>query len=306
MTPALSAKLPTVWSTPSPEQDWYRNPKLLTSLQSCKAITQQHATSFFFASFPLPKAKKWAAFAIYAFCRWVDDVIDEAPEPAKVKPDDLLASLHAIYAGNSELPFALAFCEVNQQYAIPMAFYTDLIAGCCMDRQPMKIQTYQELEIYCYYVASIVGLMMSKVFGLQHINGVHQAVEMGLAMQLTNILRDIHEDYQKDRIYVPLEELEQFQLTEETLRRQDSHHPNWQQFMQFQIERARACYAKAKPGLKLLANDGSRLTANLMGTIYGGILDEIERNRYDIFSQRVYVPTWRKLGLAMQTILRLQ
>lgn len=171
-----------------------------------------------------------------------------------------------------------------------------------MDRQPMKIETYDELEVYCYYVASIVGLMMSKVFGLKRIEGVYQAVEMGIAMQLTNILRDIHEDYQKGRIYLPLEELQQFNLTEDALRHPDHNDPHWQQFMQFQIKRARTCYAKANRGLQLLENDGSRLTATLMGTLYGGILSEIERNQYDIFSQRVYVPTWRKLVLCIQVI----
>lgn len=302
MTPALLAKLPADWTVPKPEKNWYREPRLHPSFAACKAVTRQHATSFFFASFPLPQEKKWAAFAIYAFCRWVDDVIDEAPDPAAIDPKDLNKQLTEIYAGNSQLPFAPALCAVNHQYAIPQTFYADLIQGCCMDRQPMKIQTYEELEVYCYYVASIVGLMMSKVFGLQSVAGVHQAVEMGIAMQLTNILRDIAEDYKKDRVYIPLEELALFQLDETVIHQQNSKHPNWQKFMRFQIDRARTYYAKASSGLSLLANDGSRLTAHLMSTTYAGILNEIERQNYDIFSSRVYVPTRRKVLRACKAI----
>lgn len=302
MTPLLVQKLPTQWTIPEPESDWHNEPELKESLQACEVITKEHATSFYFSSFPLPREKRWASFAVYAFCRWVDDTIDEEPDPAQVEPATLLDTLDNLFSGKSELPFARAFNAVNRQYDIPKAFYADLIKGCCMDRRPMKIQTYEELEVYCYYVASVVGLMMSKIFGLKDLKGVHQAVEMGIAMQLTNILRDIHEDYQKGRVYVPLEELALFSLDENSIKEKQHADPNWEKFMRFQIERARSHYENASPGLALLSNDGSRLTAKLMARVYGGILEEIEKNHYDIFSKRVYVPTWRKIILALRAI----
>ena len=270
----------------------------------CEAITRAHASSFYFASFPLPKPKKCAAFAIYAFCRWVDDTIDEATNPDQLDPRTLFTELDALYSGASHLPFALAFAEVSRQYSIPKAFYVDLIQGCCMDRQPLKIPSYPELEVYCYYVASIVGLMMSKVFGLKEMEGMYQAVEMGIAMQLTNILRDVKEDAQKNRRYLPLDELKMFHLSENQLSGEMPCDEKWQQFMQFQVERAQAYYHAAEPGLALLANDGSRMTVQLMAKVYGGILDEVRRNHYDVFSGRLYVPKSRKICLALPIVAK--
>lgn len=303
MTPALLAKIPTHWEAPSPDPNWYQAPELAESLATCKAVTRHHATSFYFSSFPLPKAKKYAAFAVYALCRWVDDIIDEAEDPSQIRQDDLYRELELIEQNTSQLPFASALHVVNREYAIPQQFYRDLIEGCCMDRQPREIGTFAELEVYCYHVASVVGLMMSKIFGLRDLEGMKQAVEMGVAMQLTNILRDVKEDLDNDRVYLPREELTQFGLSRQSLTEGNWQSENWQKFMRFQIDRARARYQNAEPGLKLLENDGGRLTATLMGRVYGGILGAIEAKDFDVFSGRVYVPTYQKLGITLKALI---
>lgn len=304
MTPALIDKLPKHWEVPRPEKGWHKQAALRESWDACKEITREHATSFFFASFPLPEAKKRAAFAVYALCRWFDDVIDESPQDRQPDQVALRKELDAIESGKSLLPFAPAVAEVNHQYAIPRAFWEDLIEGVCMDRQAMIIRNLPQLEIYCYHVASVVGLIMSKLFGLTEIAGVPRAVEMGLAMQLTNILRDVREDFEKGRIYLPTEEMEACGTGPEAIAARRLADAKWEAFMRMQIGRAREYYQGAEAGLAYLANDGSRFTAKLMGRVYGGILGEIERHDYDVFTTRRYVPTWRKGLLALGALVR--
>ncbi|WP_309384285.1 phytoene/squalene synthase family protein [Cerasicoccus frondis] len=299
---AITCKLPTDWETPQPEAAWSRKPELAASLTACKEATREHATSFFFASFPLPAEKKCAAYAIYAFCRWVDDVIDETPPDQQPDLATLQAELDAMLAGQSALPFAPAFAEVTRQYAVPTSFYVDLMEGCCWDRKPVEFVDWPELELYCYHVASVVGLIMSRIFGLQEIEGVPRAIEMGIAMQLTNILRDVAEDFARNRVYLPREELAEFGLDREFLATPNATDPRWQKFVRWQIERARDYYRSGETGLRYLDGDGSRFCVKLMSRVYGGILGAIERKQGDVFAGRCYVPTHRKLAIALQSV----
>jgi len=302
VTPTLQKKLPQEWIQPRPEKGWHTQAALAGDWQACRELTRAHATSFFFASFPLPDAKKRAAYAVYALCRWFDDIIDEAEDDL---PDEtrLRDELDAIESGHSTLPFARAVAEVNHQYAIPRCFWEDLITGVCMDRQPVIIQTRDELELYCYHVASVVGLIMGKIFGLAELAGVPRAVELGLAMQMTNILRDIQEDFLRGRIYLPTEVMRAFDTGPEAIAAQRHHDPDWQSFVRGEIALARQYYQLGEAGLPFLANDGSRFTTKLMSRVYGGILDEIERRHYDVFTARCYVPTWRKVSIALRAVL---
>ncbi len=251
-----------------------------------------------------------AAYAIYAFCRHIDDIIDESldcgtgsTECLAPTSEILRESVLKIERGQSPLDFAPAFAEVNRQYGIPNELYFDLIEGCCRDREPVEIQTFAELEEYCYYVASVVGLMMSKIFGLREPIGVPYAVDMGIAMQLTNILRDVREDHNMGRVYLPAGELADYGLN-----RADIANPadlkKWRPFLEMQVQRARYYYERGCEGLQYLENDGSRLTATLMARIYGSILDVIESRDYDIFASRAYVPTWDKLKIAFRTTIK--
>ncbi len=274
----------------------------------CRALTRAHARSFYFSSIALPAHKKDAAYAVYAFCRFADDLLDEdllkTEEGQEASREKLRGLLGALYgSGDLNLPFAPAFRRTVSEYKIPAKLFEELIEGVCMDTGPVRIRDFEELYLYCYRVASVVGLIMSRIFGLEDERGNERAIEMGMAMQLTNILRDVKEDLEMDRIYLPAEELRRFGLSEESLRMGVAD-DSWRTFMRFQIERARLYYRSGETGIPLLAPDGSRLAVALMSTVYAGILDEIERAGCDVFKGRVHVSFSRKLRLAVRAFLK--
>jgi phytoene synthase len=284
---------------------------LAESSQACRQMTRHHAKTFYFASHVLPAAKRRDAYAVYAFCRHVDDEIDLAPdEPARVaafaKLNDLLEAAYA--SGNiapgfaEEQPWLPAFREMVRRRAIPRRYFEDLLAGVEMDRGRVRIGTWEELDRYCYHVASVVGLVMVHVLTEPSPELIQPALDLGTAMQLTNILRDIREDFERDRIYLPATELEKFGVSESEIagRVVDDR---FRALLRFQIERARAFYRNAEPGIAALPNDGSRLTVRLMGTIYGAILNEIERGGYAVYARRARVSFPRKLWLALGVML---
>jgi len=280
------------------------------SFDYCRALTQAHAKSFFFSSIALPAQKKRAAYAVYAFCRFADDLLDEdllktaqARAEARARLRELLGVLYG--RADLRLPFVEAFRRTVSEYQIPAKLFEELIEGVCMDAGPVQIQNFDDLHLYCYRVASVVGLMMSRIFGLTEERGAEQAIEMGVAMQLTNILRDVKEDFDKKRIYLPADELRRFGIAPEDLA-VGCVDERWKKFMSFQIERARVYYRRGEAGIPLLAPDGSRMTVALMSTIYAGILDEIERADYNVFRGRVHVSFGRKLLLAARAWYKLK
>src|SRR5581483_7540284 len=263
----------------------------------------------YFASFFLPKHKRNAAYAVYAFCRMIDDAIDQDDRSIESTGscecgglDGRLSlfrdRLDEIYSGTLELPnpefrsrtqHALsAFAHTVQRYEIPKKYFFDLAEGCRMDLTVKRYATWNSLENYCYHVAGVVGLIMSCIFGLRHSDAGEQAIAMGNAMQLTNILRDIREDWQRGRIYLPLEDLARFGYSESDLSRCVVNEP-FRRLMKFEVARARSLYRDASKGLCWLADDGSRLTASAMAVIYSGILDAIERQGYDVFRRRAHL-----------------
>jgi len=272
-------------------------------------MTRHHAKTFYFASHVLPPQKRSDAYAVYAFCRYVDDQIDLAPDEAvRLRAfTELRELLDVVYSstGKSEtfmarLPWLTAFQETIQRRVIPKKYFEDLLVGVEMDRGPVRIQTWDELDKYCYHVASVVGLIMVHVLTEPSPELLKPAGDLGTAMQLTNILRDIREDWQRDRLYLPFDELEKFGLNTEDIaleRETDA----FRAMMRFQIGRARAYYSYAELGIAALPNDGSRFCVRLMSTIYGAILDEIERADYQIHRGRVKVSFARKLWLAIKS-----
>jgi 15-cis-phytoene synthase len=277
---------------------------LTVSRDACRVMTAKHAKTFFFASHALPPAKRLDAYAVYAFCRHVDDRIDLAPDEAARKAGvaelrqllDLAYQPNAIFT-DTLLPWLPAFRETAARRRIPRAYFEDLIAGVELDQGRVEIATWEELDRYCYLVAGVVGLIMVHVLTEPAPELLGPARDLGTAMQLTNILRDIDEDRQRDRIYLPATELAKFGLGREDLELRRRTDP-FVDFMRFQVGRARAFYAQAEPGIRLLPADGSRRTVRLMSTIYGAILDEIERHDYDVFSARRRVSFPRKVALA--------
>lgn len=211
--------------------------------------------------------------------------------------------LDEIYEDRLELPAVdsrsqqqhalFAFSETVRRYEIPRQYFLDLAEGCRMDLTVKRYQTWEGLETYCYHVAGVVGLIMSCVLGLTNSGAFEQAITMGNAMQLTNILRDIQEDWERGRVYLPLEDLVRFGYSEAELAR-GVVNEKFRDLMRFEISRARQLYRGGAEGLCWLAGDGSRLTASAMAVIYSGILDAIERQDYDVFSKRAHLTTAQK------------
>lgn len=272
---------------------------------AARALTAKHARTFYFASFQLPKAKRLHAYATYAFCRHIDDCVDHARDSSEIPL--IVSSLRklldrAVNQTDSDpttdgpaLPWFPAFVHTLHTCQIPRSCFDDLLTGVEMDQGHVRIQDWPQLHTYCYHVAGVVGLMMTRVFGLEDRSQDSRAIDLGVAMQLTNILRDVAEDLRRDRIYLPATELEQFQISPHDLAK-GKVTPAWQDFMTFQIARAREHYQRAEPGIASLPNDGSRLTVWVMRLVYAGILDEIERAGMDVFTRRARVSLAGKLS----------
>lgn len=279
------------------------NSVLAASHAHCRAATRHHAKSFFFSSFALPREKKQAAYAVYAFCRYADDLVDRAVSTDGL--DQVLARLGEdfdaiVSGGRLDLPFAPAFAWAVQRYGIERGPFLDLLRGVGMDLGPVSISDWPALRDYCYHVASTVGLMMARIFELRDERGRERAIELGIAMQLTNICRDVGEDWRNGgRVYLPATELREHGVD---LAGEMSHptEPSaaFVALMKFQIARARDFYARSEAGIPLLADDGSQYTVWLMREVYAGILDEIERAGYRVLDRRVSTSKLRKLALA--------
>ena len=277
------------------------NASLQQSFEAARRITRHHARTFYFSSLFLPRHKQNAAYAVYAFCRHADDLLDvHATDAMGPQRGQLNETLDLLYNGKcKDLEFAGAFHYTITEHSIPRKYFDELVEGVCMDRGRIRIATWEELDRYCYLVASVVGLIMSRIFGLRDPAGEKQASALGTAMQLTNILRDIREDYERDRLYLPAEEVTRFGVSEEDIRLHRVT-PQFIKLMKFQVARAREHYAESEKGIPMLANDGSQFTVWAMRWIYAGILDEIEQAGHDVYARRASVSFPRKLRLAIR------
>ncbi|MDX2128929.1 MAG: phytoene/squalene synthase family protein [Chloroherpetonaceae bacterium] len=270
----------------------------------CRDVSAKHAKTFYFATHFLPQSKRTSVFAVYALCRYVDDLIDRSEDKLTLKQltkekiialiDQWKADLQSCYKGEViRNPIMLAWHDTLKTYHIPINLPLELIEGVCMDLSFKGYDTFEELYIYCYKVASVVGLMTSEIFGYRDKAALEHAIELGIAMQLTNILRDVGEDAEKGRIYIPKEDLRRFGYTESELMR-GVINDQFIALMKFEIERARQFYQMADKGIHLLSKDSQTAVA-LSRINYGKILNTIERNHYDVFNKRAYVSFLGKL-----------
>jgi 15-cis-phytoene synthase len=263
----------------------------------CRRITRHHARTFYFASACLPRETRTHAYAIYGFCRWADNGVDDARDRAEASEKLNLAreALDLAYSSHPAPPGLLAFRRTIRLRSIPKELFEALLDGMEMDLDVTRYASFAELDRYCYRVAGVVGLMMTHVFGYRSECCWPNALELGTAMQLTNILRDVAEDLRMGRVYLPQDELARFGVDEAQLfeGRVDA---NFRALMRFQIDRARRYYAESEAGIHWLVGDSSRLTVRVMGRLYGGILGAIERQGLDIFRKRARVTTPRKLA----------
>lgn len=259
----------------------------------CARIIRSNSRTFYLASSLLPEPKRRAVRALYAFCRATDDIIDETPPGADV--DELLSNWRARLSLPTTAydPVPLAWADTKARFRIPYGYEAQLIEGIARDLRQNRYQTFAELADYCYGVASTVGLMVMHVIEFESEAALPYAVKLGVALQMTNILRDVGLDWQVGRLYLPLDELARFGLCEADVA-SGAVDERWRAFMRFQIERTRALYAAAEPGIALLAPEG-RFAIAAAADLYQAILGEIERQDYDVFSRRAHVSALGKL-----------
>ena len=258
--------------------------------------------SFAFATRFFPPELARAAHAVYWFCRTTDDMVDEAPSVAKASADlDIWeAELRDALEGRPVAdPTLRLFAGVVEAFDIPHEYPLDLIAGCRMDLTQSRYATFDELRLFCYRVASTVGLMMMHVVGF-HGQPHERAIDLGIALQLTNILRDVGEDMRRGRVYIPQDELARFGYSEDELG-SGQRNENWRRLMQFQANRARQFYESGLQGLPALHARG-RFAVEIAAKVYAQILPRIEIADYDVFHRRAVVPASRKYWITARTL----
>jgi 15-cis-phytoene synthase len=283
------------------------SPELEKAYAYCESVTREHAKSFYFSAKFLPKAKQPPIYALYALCRHVDDEVDEAEVDSEVTAIKAVERwqnrLEQVYKGtngkgqksNDEQNLVLfAWQELLKNYKIPQKLPLELMKGVLMDTTQNRYETFDELYVYCYRVASVVGLMSSEIFGYEGgQTTLDYAEALGIAMQLTNILRDVKEDAVMNRIYLPKEDLQRFEISEEDIFA-NKFDDKFIEMMKFQISRARDYYAKAEKGISFLSKD-TRFCVLLAARIYGRILDKIEQQNYNVFKSRVHTTKAQKI-----------
>lgn len=275
---------------------------LTDAYRSCVEITRQHSRSFFLSTQLLPPEKRNAIRALYAFCRTSDDIVDQSSQDATQALASWVMLVHAP-TPPPDHAVLLAWNDTAARYAVPSYLPDELLAGIAMDLTVSRYATFKDLWLYCYRVASVVGLISMHIVG--HGEGAARyAIKLGVALQLTNILRDVGEDARRGRVYLPQEDLERFGLSADDVlnERRDAA---FRALMRFEIERAHALYAEAWPGIALLNADG-RLAIAAAAEIYRGILGKILASDFDVFQRRAYVPLAEKLLILWRVRRRLR
>lgn len=298
---------PLMLQLPKPTPSTKALASLDEAYELCRQVTAQYAKTFYLGTLLMPPEKRKAIWAIYVWCRRTDELVD-GPQAKSTTPETLdqwEQHLESIFAGHAIDDVDVALVDTLQRFPMDIQPFRDMIAGQRMDLYRSRYETFEELDLYCYRVAGTVGLMSSAVLGLDtsvspapwQSDAIYipkeEAIALGVANQLTNILRDVGEDAQRGRIYLPLEDLALFNYTEADLFN-GVNDERWQGLMKFQIQRARKYYEAAERGIRSLNRD-SRWPVWTALMLYQGILDVIEKNNYNVFSKRAYVPTPKKM-----------
>jgi len=303
----MSLKAPHTWEyrllswaeealkTQSPASNIHADSKILSAAyQQCDIITRTHSRTFYLASGLLPEHKRGAARALYAFCRVTDDIVDgkEASESRLLMLNDWRRRVMSNHPPAND-PVALAWADTSARFNIPRGYAEQLIEGVARDLTQTRYQTFADLAEYAYGVASTVGLMAMHIVGFAGEQALPYAVKLGVALQATNILRDVADDWHSARLYLPQEELAAFGVDEEAicLGKVDQR---WRDFMRFQVDRNRRLYDESWPGIPLLDPDG-RFAIAAAADLYRAILTDIVAHDYDVFTRRAHISTQGKI-----------
>jgi phytoene synthase len=263
----------------------------------CGRVARKQAKNFYFSFLLLSKPQRRAMCAIYAFMRYCDDLSDDegvADRAASIARwrEDLKAALNGSAPDHALWP---AFTDSVERYRIPHEYFFDMIDGVSSDLEPRRIHTFEELYDYCYHVASVVGLTIIHIFGFKSEKALKLAEKCGIAFQLTNILRDVREDSEKGRVYLPAEDFRRFGVSPETF----EPHAEFLAMLQFEALRARDYYFQSAPLVGLIDAQSRPSLRALIG-IYSRLLDRIVASDYDVLSRRIRVPAWEKLLLLIK------
>ena len=276
----------------------------MTPDEYCQQRAAASGSSFYYSFLFLEPARRQAITALYAFCREVDDVVDECVDPqlARTKLAWWRDQIDALYAGKPDHPVTQALASALERYPLPREQLLEIIAGMEMDLDQTRYPDFQALHGYCYHVASVVGLLAAEIFGYQDPAARQYAHDLGLAFQLTNIIRDVGEDARRGRIYLPLDELKRFEVPLADIL-DARYSDNFRRLMEFQIERAERTYAQALVRLPACDRKAQR-PGLMMAAIYRALLAEIRRDGCRVLDRRISLTPLRKLWLAWTTWLR--
>jgi 15-cis-phytoene synthase len=270
----------------------------------CSRLTRKSRSNFYYSFLFLAKEKREAMYAVYAFCRSVDDIADGQASGAEKRGrlDEWRRELDRCYEGKPGHPISVRLAQSMRCFPIPKELFEELIAGVEMDLTQHRYPTFRDLYEYCYRVAGVVGLMCIEIFGYRNPKAKDYAVNLGVALQLTNIMRDVRVDAERGRIYLPQEELARFGYTEEELLR-GAYTPTFVELMRFSAARARRYFQNAR---ELLAAEDRRslVAAEIMGAIYYQLLEAIEASGYRVFDRIITLPTTHKLWIALSVWAR--
>jgi phytoene synthase len=300
------------------QQQQHHPLQLDTAYGACRHIARNAAKNFYYGFMALPRRKRDALSAVYAFMRHADDISDDSALPVRERRQRLnewLDSYHRVVNGEpTDDPVFMALCHAQQQFNIPTELLDKLVAGTAMDliyAGPFEVgpehpftayNTFAELYDYCYHVASVVGLVCIRIFGYREPFAEQLAEEVGVAFQLTNIIRDVKEDAGMGRIYIPKEDLDHFGLTAQDLVA-GTDIARIRPLLEMQANRAREFYKSAAKLLPLVDDDSEGALWTLV-TIYHRLLDRIVERNYDVYSQRVSLSTAEKSGILFRGFLR--
>jgi 15-cis-phytoene synthase len=267
----------------------------------CQEKAASSGSSFYYSFMFLPPERRQAIVALYAFCREVDDVVDECHDMqiAQTKLEWWRNQIRLVFEGEPQHPVALALKDISGRFNLPREQLLEIIDGMQMDLQQTRYLDWKALHLYCYRVASVVGLLSAEIFGYQNRQTLKYAHDLGLAFQLTNIIRDVGEDARRGRIYLPIDEMQRFNVPAKQIL-EARYDDNFRQLMGIQAERARQLYDRAFSQLPAEDRKAQR-PGLIMAAIYRTLLDEIEADGFQVLDRRTSLTPLRKIWIAGKT-----
>ncbi|MFB6291497.1 MAG: presqualene diphosphate synthase HpnD [Candidatus Bipolaricaulia bacterium] len=266
----------------------------------CRRITRERAKNFYWAILTLPQDKRSAVYTIYTFARRCDDIADSSWKLSKKEEhlERVKGNLNQLYEGNPSGKLYEALERTVTEYEIPRTYFTQLVQGVEMDLTKERYSTFKDLKIYCFRVASVVGLMLIEIFGYTDSKAKKYAIDLGLGMQLTNIIRDVAEDYRRGRIYIPEEDLEKFNCDFSEVDSQGINR-QFRKLMDFEATRAREFFQSGKKLFPLLSRRARACPAGLYG-VYNKLLKEMEASGWKVWNERARLSTVRKVSAVLR------